>query len=181
MQKLTTKRLLLRPFSEGDLEEFHHYAKNPHVGPSAGWKPHGSMEESYDILKSFIEKDEVWALEHRETGRLIGSVGLHEDQKRGNPACRMMGYGLDEAYWGQGLMPEAVRAALSFAFFGLELELVSIYHYPFNHRSQRVIEKCGFQYEGTLRMSTKRFDGALLDDVCYSMTKSEFLFGPLSR
>ena len=56
----------------------------------------------------------------------------------------------------------------------MALEQVSVYHFPFNDRSRRVIEKCGFRCEGTLRRATLRFDGAVLDDVLYSMTRDEF-------
>ena len=48
-------------------------------------------------------------------------------------------------------MTEAAQGALRFAFDQMNLELVSVYHFPFNNRSRRVIEKCGFHYEGTLR------------------------------
>ena len=51
---------------------------------------------------------------------------------------------------------------------------VSCYHYPFNIRSKRVIEKCGFKYEGTLRSASEIFDGSIYDDVCYSIIKNEY-------
>ena len=87
---------------------------------------------------------------------------------------RDRGYVLDEPYWGRGYMTEAVRGALRFAFDEMELELVSVYHFPFNDRSRRVIEKCGFRYDGILRRAFLRYDGAVLDDVLYSMTRDEF-------
>ena len=71
-------------------------------------------------------------------------------------------------------MTEAVRAVLRYAFETLCLEMVTVYHYPFNHRSSRVIEKCGFHYEGTLRRGTTRFDGQVLDNVCYSLLRGEY-------
>ena len=42
---LTTKRLTLRPFEERDAEDLYAYAKDPRVGPVAGWPPHASLEE----------------------------------------------------------------------------------------------------------------------------------------
>src|SRR5690554_4476236 len=116
METLYTKRLELRAFREADLEAFHAYAKNPEVGPSAGWKPHESLEESADILRDFIRTGEVWAVTDREDGRLLGSVGLHPDRKRLNDRTRTLGYVLARPHWGQGYMTEAAEAVLAHAF-----------------------------------------------------------------
>ena len=61
-----------------------------------------------------------------------------------------------------------------YAFEDLELEVLSAIHYPDNVRSQRVIEKCGFRYEGTLREAQRLYDGSLRDEACYSILCSEF-------
>ncbi|MCL1873668.1 MAG: GNAT family N-acetyltransferase [Clostridiales bacterium] len=67
-------------------------------------------------------------------------------------------------------MTEAVK----YAFDELNIDVLSIYHRPANIRSQRVIEKCGFKYEGILRQANKVYDGQIFDDVCYSMLKPEY-------
>lgn len=175
VETLTTERLILRAFQERDAEDVFAYAQNPKIGPSAGWKPHESLEESRQIIRSFIAGNEVWAIVLKETGRVVGSIGLHSDRRRDNAAARMLGYVLSEEYWGQGLTVEASLALLRHAFLSLPLDIVSIVHYPFNHQSRRVIEKCGFRYEGTLRRATQIYTGAVYDNVCYSMTRGEYL------
>ncbi|MGI6086124.1 MAG: GNAT family N-acetyltransferase [Acetivibrionales bacterium] len=175
MDVLESERLILRPFKEDDLDDFYEYAKNPNVGPNAGWKPHDSKEESSEILKEFMEKDEVWAIADRKTNRVIGSIGLHHDRKRDNKKAKMLGYVLAEPYWGKGLATEAAKRVIQYAFEELELDLLSVYHYPFNNRSKRVIEKCGFHYEGTIRGASTLYDGSVCDDVCYSMTRQEYI------
>ena len=55
--------------------------------------------------------------------------------------------------------------------------MLTVYHFPWNDRSRRVIEKCGFRKEGTLRESFVRFDGTLMDEVCYSLTVEEWKEG----
>ena len=62
METITTQRLLLRPWALTDAEDMFAYAKDPQVGPNAGWKPHEDVEESKKIITMFVEKDEVWAL-----------------------------------------------------------------------------------------------------------------------
>jgi len=175
IQTLETQRLTLRGFALDDLDDLFAYAQSPKVGPMAGWSPHSDREASRAILSSFIEKDEVWAVVWKENSRVIGSVGLHPDTGRSAPNVKMLGYVLGEDYWGKGLMPEAVQAILRFAFEEMELALVSVGHYPFNTQSKRVIEKCGFRLEGTLRHAVVGHDGTVYDSVRYAMLKSEFL------
>jgi len=67
-----------------------------------------------------------------------------------------------------------VKSVLEYAFEEMKLKMVTVYHFPFNHRSRRVIEKTGFHYEGTLRYSMKLLDGRITDDVCYSMSEDEY-------
>ena len=176
MKTIETQRLLLRPWREEDLEDLYAYARDPQVGPGAGWKPHESIRESQQILKTVLMVPEVWALELRETGRPIGSIGLHRDRKRNLPASvvREIGYWLGRPYWGRGFMPEAVRAVLDYAFAKLQLELVSCSHFPDNDASRRVIEKLGFRYEGLLRHGFRIYDGSVLDMMVYSMTRQEY-------
>lgn len=173
---LSTNRLLLRAFTMEDLADFYEYCKDPDTGIHAGWKPHESMEESRDILHHFIEEREVWAICEKQSGKVIGSIGLHRDSKRRRNfnQCRMMGYVLSKAYWGQGLMTEAAKEVLRHAFENLGLEMVTISHFSYNQRSARVIEKLGFHREGILRKAFLRYDGSLLDDVGYSMTREEY-------
>ena len=56
----------------------------------------------------------------------------------------------------------------------MNLDMVSIYRDPNNHRSGRVIEKCGFTYEGHLRNAKKIYDGTIRDIACFSMKKEEY-------
>ena len=173
---LSTNRLVLRAFTMEDLSDFYEYCKDPDTGIHAGWKPHESIEESRDILHHFIEEREVWAICEKQSGKVIGSIGLHRDSKRRRNfnQCRMMGYVLSKAYWGQGLMTEAAKEVLRHAFEDLGLEMVTISHFSYNQRSARVIEKLGFHREGVLRKAFLRYDGSLLDDVGYSMTREEY-------
>jgi Predicted acetyltransferase len=176
MKTLETERLILRPFIAEDLQGLYDYAKNPKVGPMAGWKPHESIEESREILNMFRLNGRVWAIELKENGKLIGSVGIEENRRRpGIDDCKELGYVLDEAYWGKGLMIEAAEAALEYTFEEEKTAIVAVAHFTFNSQSKRVIEKLGFKYEGTLRRASKLPNGNYADTCMYSMTKREYL------
>lgn len=174
IQTLETERLILRKWKEEDLEDFYAYAKNPNVGPRAGWEPHKDLETSFKILKTFIIGDEVWAIVCKKENKVIGSIGLHRDMKRRNDGARMIGYVLREESWGEGIMPEAVKRIVEYAFLEVGLDLVSVYHYPFNEASRKVIIRCGFEYEGTLKAAYCHYNGEIYDELCYAITKEAY-------
>lgn len=170
---LTTARLVLRPWQKGDAEALYAYASDPLVGPAAGWPHHENLETSRAVLERFMQQGSDWALTDRETGRILGSLGLSPDRRRAEGVLSL-GYALARESWGRGLATEAARAALGYAFGPLHARLVTVYHFPFNHASRRVIEKCGFRLEGVFRQSFRRYDGLVLDEVTYSMTPEEY-------
>lgn len=178
MKTWETSRLILRPWELADAEDLYRYAQDPDVGPNAGWKPHESLEESRSIVESWVrgeEGEDIWAIVLKETGHVVGSIGLHHDAKRaGVPNCRSLGYVLAKPCWGHGYMTEAVHSVLRYGFTELGLSLVTVTHYAYNQRSRRVIEKCGFHYEGTLRQGAAVYDGRVEDLCCYSMTAEEY-------
>ncbi len=155
---LTTPRLTLRPWRESDLNDFYEYASVDGVGQMAGWNPHRNVEESKTILSHFIEGKHVFALEHQ--GKVIGSLGVEEYSEENYPELdalqgREIGYVLSKAYWGQGLMPEAVKAVIDWLFNEIRLDFIIVGHFDRNAQSKRVIEKCGFQYIKTTKFETR--------------------------
>lgn len=175
LKSIETERLILRPWSLNDVDDLYDYAKNPNVGPHGGWKPHANREESLEILQTlFLEKYDCWAMELKENNKLIGSIAYETDTKRPDINSRELGYAMSEDYWGRGLMTEAAKAVIEYGFQEMNLDIISVYRNPFNKRSGRVIDKCGFTFEGTLRHANKIFDGTIRDVNCYSMTKEEF-------
>lgn len=56
----------------------------------------------------------------------------------------------------------------------MKLDYFSVAHFPFNRRSKRVIEKCGFRYQKTLKNSCTNYNGEKLDELCYIMTKEDY-------
>ena len=76
--RIETPRLILRPWEESDLADFYEYASVEGVGEMAGWCHHKSVEESGMILDMFIRGKKTLALELKENGKVIGSLGLEE-------------------------------------------------------------------------------------------------------
>ena len=176
MKRIETERLILDKWttSEEDIKGLYEYAKNPDVGPNAGWKPHDSEAESREIIEELFIPHDVWAIREKASGKVIGSIGLEPDKRRENVNSREMGYSLAKESWGKGYMTEAARAVIDYAFEELDLVVLAICTGPENKRSQRVIEKCGFKFEGIQRKGYHIYNGTDRDNLVYSMLREEW-------
>ena len=148
---LETERLILRAFTEADMDDFYAYASVPGVGEMAGWPHHESVETSKKIIKTFIDDKNVFALFHKAHQKVIGSLGIHrswvdEVEKYRNLNAKEIGFVLSKEYWGQGLTCEAVEATAAYGFGSLGLDAITCCHFVENIQSRRVIEKCGFNF-----------------------------------
>ena len=174
MKALETERLTLKMFTLDDAQDVYEYASNPNVGPPAGWAPHKNVEESRRIIQEVFMPPEAWAIRVKGEDKVVGVIALEPDRLRPDANSRELGYNLAEDHWGKGYMTEAAKEVLRFAFCELGLDQVGICTSKVNRRSQRVIEKCGFVYEGTLRRAYKTYDGSLRDSMIFSMLKEEY-------
>lgn len=150
--KLETKRLILRPWAETDAEELYRYAKDPAIGPAAGWPVHTSVENSREVIRGVLSEPETYAVVLKETGLPAGSIGIIFPGKGGAPMKEgeaEIGYWIGKPYWGRGLIPEAVRELLRRCFEDFGCTGVWCGYYDGNEKSRRVQEKCGFLYHHT--------------------------------
>lgn len=152
MAVLTTERLILRHFEESDAEDLYKYAKDPDVGPIAGWPPHQSVEESLNVIRNVLNGKEAYAVCLKTDNLVIGTIELklngHTDFTERDDECEL-GYCLSKEFWGQGIMPEAAQEILRHAFEDLGMQKVWCAYYEGNSKSKRVQEKCGFKYQWT--------------------------------
>lgn len=153
MKQIETDRLILRPWRDSDAEALFKYASDPDVGPIAGWAPHPTVDYSLEIIRTVFADPEVYAVVLKATGEPIGCCGimtadgLHSAEMNQREA--EIGYWIGKPYWGQGLIPEAVKALLSRCFHELNLDAVWCGYYDGNAKSKRVCEKSGFRYHHT--------------------------------
>ena len=72
---METERILLRPWRDSDADTLFKWASDPDVGPRAGWPPHGSVQESLEVIRTvFKDATNTWAIEWKETGQAIGAA-----------------------------------------------------------------------------------------------------------
>lgn len=145
---INTERLLLRPWSMQDAEMLFTYAKDPEIGPAAGWAPHKNIEESKTIIEKMFMNDNVWAIELKKSGQLIGCIGyLNKSSghmKMEEPDIEV-GYWIGHPMWGNGYASEALDGLIRFCFNNLNCNTLWGSHFLDNHKSARVMQKCGFK------------------------------------
>ncbi len=174
---LETERLLLRPWREEDADDLYAYAQDNRVGPMAGWSPHQSVEESREVIGYFQSEGDTYAIEWKETGTIIGGIGLHDrrpDEKLRHLPQREIGYVLSPDYWGKGIMPEAVHAVVVHGFEEMNLDMIWCGHFGFNDNSRRVVEKTGFRYVRTKPQVLTRLDNLEVQNLIYIQTRENY-------
>lgn len=149
---LETERLLLRPWRDSDAEDLYEYAKDPDVGPVAGWQPHKSVEDSLSVIQTVLHGAQCYAICLKPDGPAIGSIELmlkgHTNLAEKEDECEL-GYWLGKPFWGKGYMPEAAAALIRHGFLALQMRRIWCGYYDGNSKSRRVQEKCGFVYHHT--------------------------------
>ena len=148
---IKTENLILRPWEDADAECLYHFAKNPKIGPIAGWPPHESVEDSLNIIRTVFAKRETYAI--TKDSIPIGCVGLlfHPDTNHwwGEGATEL-GYWIAEEHWGNGYAVEASEALIKRAFKDLDVKQIYASYRIENVQSKRVLEKLGFRYYAEL-------------------------------
>ena len=152
---LETKRLILRPWKENDAEEaFAHWMNDPEVTKYLAWTPHKDVSITRALLKTWEEEGKSpncyhWALVLKEGNVLIGDLNIldvDDFMEHGE-----IGYCMGKAWWGKGLMTEALSEVMRYLFEEVGFYRINGSHAAENIGSSRVMEKCGLLYEGTRR------------------------------
>ena len=178
--RFETDRLFLRPWTEDDAESLYEYAKDPAVGPIAGWPVHTSADNSRDIIREVLSADETYAVCLKEDNRAIGSVGLIQPAQSHTKTADdeiEIGYWIGVPFWGKGLIPEAVRRLQEHAFFDLGCSAMWCGYYDGNEKSKKCQEKCGFIYHHTEENKPCELMGDVRTEHFTRITKEEWLAG----
>lgn len=178
MPEAETERLYLRAVEEVDAADIFDYAGNERVTKYITWPTHENIDVTLrNIQQNFLPYQEKgvpqsYVMVLKENDKVIGMCDCHtityEDVGE-------IGYVMNEDYWGQGYMVEAVMKLIEVLFEHVGLRKIKVMHIVENVASQKVIEACGFVYEGTFREHSLGKDNQLHDMKCYSILKKEYL------
>jgi ribosomal-protein-alanine N-acetyltransferase len=170
-QQIETPRLWLRPVTMADAEDLFEYAKDEETTEFV-FPTHRSLADTKVAIATYFLAAPLgkYAIEEKGNCKMIGTIDLRVDPIK---EVAELGYTLNKAFWGQGIVPEAASMLLYLGFE--ELELVRIYalHDQRNHRSGRVMEKIGMKVEAQIP-AARKFRGQIVDEVMRGITREEW-------
>lgn len=175
---LETERLLLRPLTVADAPAmFKNWASDPEVTRYLTWLPHTNQAATYEYL-AFLEQQYSeptfysWGIELKALGEPIGTISVVNRNEAIDSV--EIGYCMGKAWWGQGIMAEALGELIRFFFEEVGANRVEADHDVNNPNSGKVMVKCGMKYEGTRRQAARNNQNGLCDIACYAILKEDW-------
>ena len=147
---LLSQRLVLRAPHKDDIDALSHLANNANIATMVSRMPHPyTAKDAADFVRRTADRAIgkcVYAITKAENGEFMGCCALepHEDG-----LTLELGYWLGEPYWNQGFSTEAAHALIDMAFRTREIDQIDARCRVTNIASRRVIQKCGFQFQGS--------------------------------
>ena len=181
---LFTPRLVLRRLTAADAEHMYaHWASDAEVTRFLTWPPHASIDVTRKVLGTWVASyasDDFyqWGIVLTETSELVGTisvVNLAEDINEVE-----IGYCLGRAWWGKGIMTEALGRVITFFFDEVGANRVCAKHDVENSASGAVMAKCGMLREGTLRQRLRN-KGRYVDVALYAILRDDYLTSSRGR
>ena len=169
-EKIETDRLILRKHEMTDVDDmFRNWVTDPEVSRFWGWQPHESIEETKSLLTGWIEEYQKletyhWIIVLKEISQSIGYIYLNEFNDINETAS--VHFALSRKYWNQGIMTEACKAVIDFAFSALQLKSINSRHHVENPASGMVMKKCGMRYLKTAYKNAPDCE-QISGDYCY--------------
>ena len=139
--------IILRHWRESDAECLYHYAKNPNIGPIAGWPPHESVEFSLNVIKTIFCRPECYAIVKDDVPIGCAELLIHPNGNHwwGEGAAEL-GYWVAEEFQGRGYATEACKILIERAFEELNVQRIFASYKNENTASKGLLEKLGFKY-----------------------------------
>ncbi len=173
---LATQRLRLRKLESRDANDLYTMLSDEETMRYYGDPTYQSLAEAeaFIILRrdDYTRRREIrWGITRQDDDRIIGSCSFHQFDEGYHRT--EIGYILNRACWGQGIMAEALSAILTYGFIDLGLHRIEAIIDIANERSKNVLLKLGFQYEGNLRQRFA-FRGSFEDEHYFGLLRDEW-------
>ena len=176
-QMLQTERLILRRLVESDAEAmFQNWASSAENLTYVTWDPHPDVEVTRNSIRNWIASYTnpnyyKWTICLKEDPeQVIGDISIVK-MNEDDSSCEI-GYVLGKAYWGNGMMTEALKAVLDFCFIQVGFQKVRARYVSLNPASGRVMEKAGMSYLKTTTNGVER-KGYLADLIYYQISMED--------
>ncbi|MFN2532377.1 MAG: GNAT family N-acetyltransferase [Pyrinomonadaceae bacterium] len=176
---LKTDRLMLRPIGIEDADLLWPDIADPEISRAMAWEAHTDRSQTLAFVRNEIERRQsgrgiTWAvIKDGYFAGIFSLIGLVRNHRALIYNKAEIAYWLSRKYQRQGIMTEAGRAVLQFAFADLKLHKVVVSHFSTNEASEKLIKRLGFRYVGEQLQEFQK-DGAWHDHKLYELLESEF-------
>ena len=174
---IDTQRIHLRRFCYSDSDDMlKNWVSDPEIQSLLSEPVYSTKQEVAELLKKYIESYDKpdyyrWAIVLKETNECIGQIAFFLIDNKNH--FGEIEYCIGKEFQRKGLATECTEALIDFGFEKIQLNKIQICHKANNTPSKRVIEKCGFKYEGTLR-DFFYMDGKYIDRLYSSILREEY-------
>jgi RimJ/RimL family protein N-acetyltransferase len=149
--RIETRRLVLRPFTESDLDDYTAMLQADRVRTALRLSNDVGRWDAWSQMAAWLGQWELrrtgqWALEEKATGAFVGRAGLHHPERPDWPGVEV-GWVLHPDHWGRGYATEAATRAVKYAFDVLDLDALCSVILPENTRSIAVALRLGFHLD----------------------------------
>jgi len=160
---LLSQRLVLRAPHEEDIDALAHLANNAAIATMVSRMPHPyTIKDAADFVRRTSNGEIgkcVYAITKAENGEFLGCCGLEPHVN--DEETLEMGYWLGQPYWNKGYATEAAHALIDMAFRTGDIAHIDARVRVTNIASRRVIQKCGFQFQGSGMASSLAMGGMM--------------------
>ena len=176
---LETERLLLRPLEPADLDVIWADISDPEISRYMAWEAHTDRAQTMDFLKNEQARREAgkgitWAIfKDNSFCGIFSVIGIVRSHRALTYNKAELAYWLGRKYQGQGIMTEAGRRVLQFAFQELGLHKIFVSHFSINKASENLIKRLGFRYVGE-QLAEFQKAGVWYDHKLYELLEVEF-------
>ncbi len=164
----------LRKFQDDDAISISKYANNRKIWLNLrdGFPYPFTIEDAMKFILNVKAKQPETFFAVTTNNEVIGSIGFSVG-KDVHRRTAELGFWLAEPYWNRGIITDAIKNAVEYVFEKYDLVRISAGPYSSNPASAKVLEKCGFQFEGRLKCSVYK-DGKIFDQLLYAKTLKIF-------
>jgi len=157
--RIETSKFCIRTWLASDAPSLHKHANNLNISKYLFDRfpyPY-QLSDAEKFINSKLDQDPVVNFAIEINGEVAGGIGLElrQDVYRKTP---LLGYWLSEQYWGEGIMPEAVKLVTAYAFDTLGMICIIANTFGNNPKSMKVLEKAGFVRQGIIKQCAIKYD-----------------------
>ena len=168
---LETERLILRPLTPDDAETAFIWHSDPRVNKFMSYPLYTDISQTVRWITEIVpvEEDIHWGIVLKESNKVVGMIAVFDIQ---NARMGDIGYRIHPEYWNMGITTEALKEVVRFIFENTEIERLNGRADVRNVASNKVMEKCGFIKEGTIRQG--KMVSVYCDYNIYGMLREDY-------